>query len=384
MTSQTSTLAHRYALGLSLLYLALRGLPDLFAWADLPLPGSLERHLAENPGSWLLYLFPPLPLEQFYYVPIGFQRSLNSLSTLLIETAVVFLFSAWMLKNRAWTRDGRVSAKAWFVMGAVTLLWAVVVRHLLFWFLITRQIAQFNADLPFDALPGFLWQSYWEVVPLFYLSAPLWAALPVWLHFRALGRAPDIRPDSAPAEAAPLKRACVLAGFLLGFMLLHYGLLQLLYLGFWPWAAELRDVFIPQEELEAAALPLTLSQIVMPLLAGLLAAFLYSRNAQAYRDSGWHLRARPLLAGMAALAMTNLLCLALFWLVAFADYGLLAHLVQGIGYDPEVALVLLVLFNLFSLLLLCCVTLFLRGPRVSSQGEGSGPEGAGGLLYGRL
>lgn len=336
-------------------------MPELFSWSGLPIPGPLERHLVANPDSWVLHLFPPLPLDLFFHVPVDFQRPLNSLSLLLIETVVVFIFAAWMLKTRPRAADQQGAAKAWLLMVLATLVWSFLARNLLLGLLVRRQIARFDSDIAFDDIALYLLQSYWEALPLFYLSIPLWACVPVWLHFRMLR--PGTLADARPApEAAPLTRACTLASFLLGFLLLHYGLVQGVYLGLWPWIAETRDIFIAQEELELASLPLVLSQIVMPLIAGVLAAVLYSRKAPSQGAGGFQLVALPLLSGVGALALANLLCFSLVWLVAYADYRLIEGLLLGFAYDPEGGGFLLLMgFNLVSLLLLCGVTLFLRG-----------------------
>lgn len=363
MTSHQSTLTRRHALQLSLLYLLIRGIPELASWVWVMTPDAIRFALAEGPAAWILRLLPPQPLGLFHAVPILFQYVFNSVSVLAIEVLLVFLFSAWLLTKRPWDSERKPVAKAWLIMALATLAWSVVLRHLVLGLLIDHQLEPLNAGLPLDELTGHLLRSYGLAAPLFYLTTVVWAGLPVWLHDRALTRLSGGAVHTV-AMAPPLKQACVAASFALGFLLLHDALVQGPGFGLWSWVVHTKDIFIPTEELQRLSMPLVFSQLLAPTIAGALAAHLYSRNAHLRADTVFQLIVGPLLAGVAVLALTDLICLALLWLLFYIDYGLAAGVLLGVAYRPVVAYVPLVIFNLFSLVLLCCIAVFLRGPLV--------------------
>ena len=360
MTTDTANATSGHALKLALLYLTIRGLPELAAWAWVMLPESIRFGLMEGQWAGAVLLLPPQPMGLFHAVPMSFQYLLSSWSVLVIEVLLVFLASAWYLRRRPVDGKARPAARAWLVMALATLAWSVVLRYLVLGFLVDRQLAQLDSGLAFDELYGYIFRSYWLTVPVFYASTVLWALLPVWLHFRTLGRPLGVTADGPHMVA--LKRASVAGGFFLGFTLLHYLLLQLV-LGLWAWAVTARDIYIPTEELQRLGLPLVFSQILAPTVACAVAAWLYSRHAQWRSGSAFQLVIGPVLAGGAVLALVNLICLTLLWLLYYVDYGLVSGILLGVAYRPEAGAALLVAFNAFSLILLCVLTIALRGPR---------------------
>lgn len=362
MTINSSTHTRRHALKLSLLYLLIRGTPELFAGLWGFLPQDTRVAFFESSAAWLHYLFPPVPPTLLTHVPYGFQSSLNGLSGVFIETALVFIFAAWGLKHRSGAVHHTPGRKAWWVMILATLVWSVVVRQVVLGFMVRLQMKQLDSSMSYEAVSTYLTSSYWVSMPVFYLSTLVWAWVPVWLHYRAWGT-PDGSSSEVISMAPALKRACVLASFVLGFMVLHYGLLQAFVMGLWPWLAEANDIHIPFEELEKSGLPLTLSQVITPMLAGLIAAFVFSRNGGHYADNRLKLITLPILAGIVTLALANAIVLVLFWIVSYVSYDLVFGLLLSVAYQPEMGYVLLAVFNILSVLLLCAVAAFLRGAR---------------------
>lgn len=377
MTARTSVLTRRRVFLLALIYLLIRGAPELLASGWGLLPEAIRFDVHDGKAAWLHYVFPPLPLTLSAPVPYSFQSGLNAWAVLFIETALVFIMAAWGVKRRPWVARHKSGHSAWVVMAVATLVWSVVLRQMLLGVMVRRQIAQLDSGMSFDALSAFLMQSYWTAAPVFYASAPVWAGVPVWLHFRAMRGQGDAASGLTGLGMAPaLKRACVLTSFTLGFMLVHFGLLQGLFMGLWPWFAEVNDVYIPSEELRQLGLSLTLGQVLAPTAASVLAGYVFSRNADSYLDNWRQLIGLPLLAGVAALVLTNLVLLVVVWLAFYASYDLASGLLLAVAYQPQMGYVYLAVFNILSVLLLCAVAAFLRGARSQalppSQGE-SGP-----------
>lgn len=363
--AHVSAMVRRHALQLALIYALIRGFPDLLSWVWVFASEPFRLFLFEHFEAWLPRVLPPLPIELVGHVPSGFQDSLNTWSLFFIEGALVFLASAWLLSKRPSLLENGVPRRAWVVMVLATLAWSTVFRHLVFKTFIAWQFVYFNFDGPFDSLWEQVWKMYWQASVLFYVSTVVWAGLPVWLHVRALrkGVGAEFVTTSVPAMRQPLVGSCVFVSFLLGFTLMHTFLLQSLVMGLWPWLAATRDIYMPLESLNEAAIPMTLGQVLMPVIAGILAAALYSRAAPAMADSRFRVMAGPVLAGAAVLLLANLACLVLVWILAYANFGVMSGILMGLAYEPDLIWVALVVFNLFSVLLLLGVTLFVRGPR---------------------
>src|SRR5690554_4302498 len=96
MSVNDSTLTKRYALKIALIYLLIRGIPELLLFVVNFLPAQALASLAEHHDVWLRFIYPVIPVH-VPGVPFGFQLALALLPVLIIEVLLVFLFSAWFL-----------------------------------------------------------------------------------------------------------------------------------------------------------------------------------------------------------------------------------------------------------------------------------------------
>lgn len=358
MPVDDSTLSKRYALKIALVYLLIRCIPDLLLYVVKALPAEAIESLTKSHGAWLRHVYPVLPL-QLPKVPFEFQQALSLLPVLTIEVLLVFLFSAWFLRRKPWAADS-TDKRRWIVLILATLIWSFAIRHQLSAYIQDLSIDELRASQNnanwIDTLPGLLMRAYWKLTALLYVTAPLWALLPVWLHFR-FAKAPAADTAAANATMAiPLQRATVFASFFLGCLALHIALVQATYMGLWPWAAILLRIDIPRATLNEIGLPLSLSQIVFASMTCALAAYVYARRFTASTASVFRLLAKPLLCGIAAYLMTGLLFLALAWLVTWMSPGIAESLLRQVSRSPDSGIEWVLTLNIGAVAVLCLIS----------------------------
>ena len=312
MPTAESLLTKRYAITLALLYFLVRCVPDLFLIAANTLPDAFFFYLIENHSIWLRHAYPILPVQVFN-VPWAFQQVLALLPVLIFEVLLVFLFSAWFLRRKPWVVQRSSVGSRWLLFIIISMIWVYAVRHQFLLYLqgivVEPVLAAQKGANWMDELPVALIRSHWLLSAALYLSTPLWAAIPVWIHFQWVQKPTQVAQHST--TALPLQQASVFASFLLGCLGLHTAFVQLTYLGLWPWAVEQSGAHIPLEALNDTGLLLALSQIVSAALACTLAAYVYCRRYSAAKPPIQTLLIPSFFAGMATYLLTSLLFLAL-------------------------------------------------------------------------
>src|SRR5690554_1494184 len=270
----------------------------------------------------------------------------------------------------------------WIVLILATVIWSLAVRHQFLAYVQSVATDAFMEQLNdaswLDDLQLLLMEAHWTVTVALYATAPLWAWLPVWLHFRfatasaaATGsvNADEVSGTSGAVSATEadhlLQRATVFASFFLGCVALHFALVQTAYLGLWPWAVELVRVDLPPDTRHESGLPLTFSQIVFSTLMCALAAYVYVRRFASDTvvvSRQWFFK--PLLAGAATYLLTSFLVLVLIWLVMWSSPGVVDSLLRQLSYEPALGIVFMILLNIGALALLCFMSdRFSESPR---------------------
>ena len=299
----------RYASKVALIYFLIRGLPILFMYA---LPRDMFVEMA-NSGHWLLYFYPPIPI-QLNDVPALFQNSLLVLPALLLETLMVFLFSGWQLRHNSSLKGGTNNIRQWLPLLLITLVWACLARN----GLLKKINAAYIAELvkiqndPYGDFPKLARTARSMLTLASYLSMPLWALVPSWLHFWLTKRHASA---STQAITAPTTwRASVFATFLFGFVLLHTIFAQLAYIQLWPRIVAKNNIHLSWAMLHSMDFPMILALLVLPLLAGLLASWLYTKRQHSGLSTNFQIFIRPALLGMATYFLASLILLACFWI----------------------------------------------------------------------
>lgn len=369
MPVDDSTLTKRYAFKIALIYLLIRGIPDLVLYAVTSLPVETFTTLTQNHGAWLRHIYPVIPVP-LINVPLGFQQALALLPVLVIEALLVFVFSAWFLRRKPWAAHS-TNRSRWVIFILATVIGSCAIRHQLLAFvqtlstqeLLTRQ----NDTNWIDDLPFLLMKAHWSLTVVLYAMTPLWAGLPTWLHFRFAKMPADAAADTdgiasanVTGMAIPLQRATVFVSFLLGCLILHIALVQITYMGLWPWLAELSRIHMPQDGLDEMGLALSLSQIVFAMLMCALAAYVYVRRLTIDTTSTVRLVVKPLLAGVVAYLLTCFLLLALTWFVIWLNPKLISSFSRQFSYVPQSGIVYIIALNIGALVLLCLMSARLR------------------------
>ncbi|CAM4138825.1 hypothetical protein [Bordetella muralis] len=374
MSGDNSPRFKRYALTITLIYLLIRGLPELLFFVFYLLPEATVQSLVQTHSVWLRHLYPVVPL-QILNLPLGFQYALTLVPVLMIECLLVFLFSAWLIHRRPWTTQRQGNDVRWIVLVLATLIWSYVVRlqilgHFQHLWVDELQTLQAKGGDWFELMPPLLLQANRSITTLIYATMPLWAWVPVWLHFLFAKKPVDtthttLAEDNHLADrAAPLQRSIAFVSFLLGCLGLHVVLALLTYIGLWPWAAQLSDIQLPLDVLNGLSLPLSLSQIVFASLICLLAATIYVRRLTIARPSTFGLVIKPLLSGVAAYLLTSFLILALVWGWMWLNPGFIESLPRELTRNPENGLALAIVLNLAAMVLLCLASgRFRQSPR---------------------
>ena len=150
--------------------------------------------------------------------------------------------------------------------------------------------------------------------------------------------------------------ASVFVAFLFGFVLLHTAFAQLAYTQLWPWVVAKNNVHLPWEMLHSMDFPMILGQLVLPLLAGLLASWLYAKRQHSALNTNFQIFIRPALLGMAAYLLTSLILLALIWIAAYADPNLL----RSIERDLPTGLPAAIGLNIGAVIILCFASIGMR------------------------
>lgn len=375
MSLDRASASHRHALKLALVYLLLCGLPGvLLIGLGMLKPESFEM-LALTYGQWLRHVYPVTPM-QVMNVPYGFVQTLALLPPLLIETLLVFLFSAWFLR-RGPSATHTPLRGGWIIFILATLVWSLAIRHEVLLYLQDQTLASLRAmqDDPesnwMDKLPKFLREQYWHLSFVIYATTPLWAWLPAWLHVKLARPATNadgstlVQDDPTVTNMAP--RGTAFAAFLLGCLGMHIALVQAVYMGLWPWAADLAKVTLPIETLDSMSLPLSVSQIMLASLVCAITAAIYARRIDASRTGAFHLMFKPLLAGAGAYLLTSLILVAAAWLIAWADPGSVNALIKEFSRKLESLAPFAIALSVVAFLLLALASAGMRrAPRTSA------------------
>lgn len=413
MPANDSALTRSYAFKITLIYLLIRGIPDLVMCVFNFLPAETARLLATNYGAWLDYVYPVLPVHVLS-VPLGFQQALAVLPVLIIEVLLVFLFSTLFLRHKPWLANSS-DKRRWIVLILAIAVWAFAIRHQLLMYiqsLIQDELVMRMADMTWlDGLSFLVLKAHWIFMVVVYVTTPLWAGLPIWLHFRfaKMSAAATTRFESDQLNSVPVRsdvsgetslsgvsdatgvsgvsgvssisgvsgatglmlsldRATAFAGFLLGCVTLHFVLIQVVYMGLWPWAVDASQVPIPTDVHKESGLALSLSQIVFATLMCAVAATVYVRRL-ATRTTALvrHRILKSVLSGIATYLLTSLVFLALVWFVIWLSPDLVNQLVQEFSYDPGTGVAFIIALNIGALVLLCVMSdRFGASPRIWS------------------
>lgn len=366
MPGATSSQSKRLALKIALVYLLIRSLPEILFLVFRQLPEETALSLGQTYGTWLHYVFPVLP-PQVLNVPFGFQQTLALLPVLIIEGLLVFLFSAWFIHRRPGAAAVLHNKRRWIMLILATLIWSCLVRLLILGYCQAIWIDQLRAIRDssdwFTLMPPLLLKANRTLTTIIYATTPLWAWVPVWLHFQFTKRSIDTTSRTQSEDTRllggldiPLQRAVVFAAFLLGCLGLHFALVLLTYIGLWPWVAEQADVQLPLELLNELSLPLSLSQIIFASVIGVLAATIYMRRLMISRASGFALVVRPLLSGMLVTLLTGFLLLTLMWCFMWLNPGGIESSLTQLSRDPQSSLALVIALNILAMLVLCVVS----------------------------
>lgn len=377
MPVDDSTLTKRHALKITTIYLLIRCIPELVLLVVNFLPADIFASLAGYHEAWLYHLYPVIPVY-LMGVPFGFQQVLALLPVLIIEALLVFLFSAWFLRRNP-AAAGRTGAGPWVMLALATLVWSCAIRLQVLGYVhdaIRDELLQRQHDANWlDVLSLLLTKAHWSLSALIHVTMPLWAGVPVWLHFRfgrtLAGAAVMTTSGSTaasasttkntvttgavrgPGMAVPLQRATVFASFLLGCLLLHIALVQAIYMGLWPWAVERSGAYVPLDMLDEISLQLSLSQIVVSAMVCALAAYIYLRRFTVTTTSMVRLVVKPLLSGAFAYLLMCFVFLALVWLVLWLNPGFMNSFLKQLSYAPESGFVFIIALNVCALILLC-------------------------------
>lgn len=366
MPADDSTLTTRYPFKISLCYLLIRSIPLLVLYVVNALPRETFDILIENYHTWLFRIYPVMPVG-LPDVPHGFQDALVVLPVLIIEVLLVFLFSTWFIWRKPWAARS-LNKNRWLVLILAIVVWSLALRHELLAYLHTMLMddlmaRQDDANWLTD-LPLLLLKAYWSLMVVLYVTAPLWAWLPVWLHFRVARQPADITASTTGVDktsgqsstTVSLQNATVFASFLLGCVALHFVIVQAVYMGLWPWAAQRTNMFVPQESVNELSLALSLSQIVLVTLVCAVAAYVYTRRSAGNRAIARHFVAKPMLAGIGAYLLTCFLVLAFTWFVLWLSPGFASSLLRQLSDAPESGIIYAIAVNVISLVLLCLVS----------------------------
>lgn len=356
MMTHVSSLARRRAVQLATVYLLIRILPDLCLWTWQWMPESINLFM-----GWLLLDKPLLPLPIFAYIPPQFQLLLNTVPVLVIETLLVFIIAAYVLARRPGLATCRPAWRPWLVMVLATLAWSVVARVLFLQSLqapLLEELIRLQPTTPFSALPMLLMQAYWSTLPTLYISSLAWAALPVGLYFLATGRQARAASPLDHTDI-PLQRAGAWASFALGFVVVHIALVQAVYLAGLPWFANENRISFSRDDFEAFNRMLVIGQLLMPLLIGGLSAYLYSKARQAGGNGFTRFALLPLLSGIAAPLLANLICLIVIWIATYLSYSLFESLLRIVSESFAEGGMAVFALNVLSLALLCAIAWYL-------------------------
>ena len=351
----TSRSFTRHAVKIAFIYLMIRSLPILLMYVMAALPDDMLAELTQN-QRWLFFFHPPIPI-QLPDVPALFQDNLFALPSLVMETLLVFLFSNELLSRKPWLVDAVNGLRQWLPLLLLILLWSWLARAELFKQVYGVYIADLvklqNAPSYFDQFPKIIKAAHGTLVLVSYLSMPLWALLPPCLHFWLAARRSTTEKSTQPASD---NRSSVFAAFLFGFVLLHTVFALSIYTQFWPWAVEATNTHIPEEMLHSIDWSLIFSQLMLVLMAGLMAAWMYTRRQQPALHSGLQTIVGPILTGMAAYLLTSLILITLFWLAAYISPDLIQNMERG----QHISLVVVAGFNIAAVVVLCLVSIGMR------------------------
>ena len=99
MHADVSTRIKHHALKVALVYFIIRCIPALTLSTINVLPPDTATWLFENHRSWVMLIYPVLPIA-LLSVPTDFQTVLAIFPILLIEVLLVFLFCVGFLRRR--------------------------------------------------------------------------------------------------------------------------------------------------------------------------------------------------------------------------------------------------------------------------------------------
>lgn len=366
-TTDPSTRIMRHARNVALIYLLIRGVPDLLLYVLIALPAETVQAFADGAGQWVRFIISVTPLG-IPSVPPGFKSVMVLLPTLLAETLLVFLFCAAFLRRRPWAAREDAGRVGWIALIVAILAWSVLIRGYLLRLLVVAQFERIYPPQPSPdgwqrPLPLDFMQANWAFMAVAYLSAAAWAWLPVWLHFRFARRPADAMPAADVGRLfLPMRRGSAFSAFMIAALATHVIFLTVFYLGLWPWAVASLRIPLRREDVAGMELPMILNQVVLAMMGCALAAWLHARRLGLDGASGiWRSVIRPGLAGVAAYLLTNLIILAAIWLLAWADHGIIRSLARDVEHEPSYGMVLMAVFNILTLLLLCAVAARLAG-----------------------
>ena len=355
-TQTPSPSVTRHALKVALIYLLARGFSVLLMYLMTALPAETFTQMLEE-EHWLLFFYPVIPV-QIPNLPFLFQDNLLILPALFMETLLVFLFSSWQLRRKPWLAGATRGLRQWLPLVLAALLWAWLARSQLLKHVNASYIAELiklqSSSLADTGTFSQIAQAARGTLSvLIYASMPLWALLPPWLHFRLAGKRCAHPTETHAAQAQPPGRITVFSAFLLGFIFLHTCLVLIVCTGLWPWAVEQTGVYLPWDTLHRIDLPLTLSQIVFALLAGILVSWIYACRPLTAQATNARIFIKPALMGMAAYLLTCLIMLALFWIRAYAEPGWFKAFTRHLERDPQDSIPLAIGLNIASFVILC-------------------------------
>lgn len=322
----------RYAIHAALIYFLIRGLPDLLLYVTLALPGDMVEPLMTRHGAWLHYVYPVVPLY-LISVPFAFQAALGTLSVLLVETLLVYLFCASYLRHRPAPPTG----KRWLLFILATLLWSLAARSALLSLWQAPDVdairaIQIGNGQDLDALPGMLLVAYWKFVPVQYVTTLLWAWLPAWLL--CLGRSKSsTRIDAAQPRGARF------AGFWLGCILLQTATLVSVTMGLWPWAAERNRIHLPGGFLDGSGIISAVGQLFLGYATFAVAAWFYARRPSKDPAAERWPGLKAVVAGIVVYLLIQLVTVALFWLLAWSAPDVIGMVAQSLERRPATLLV---------------------------------------------
>lgn len=361
MTHHSSLTLHRHAGQLLVVYLLIRGLPDLLGTVYMALPISLMLSLMEGYGALIAWLLPYLP-SPVTGVPFGFQRILAIVPVLALEGSLVFLLCLRYLKHRPLTPDNRPGMRHWLIMAGIILLWAWLVRQqVMSWFMSALHV-WFVGDMPLQAMSeeqllsdAVVFSQIWHTalgMVFVYASSWLWVIVPVRLHQRLLSKTVPFQAEVLAqwftATTRRLQRGVV---FSLGKLSVYYLLLLLLVLVVYPAQKSLPLMQMREQDMDFI---LGLYLVIVPLMAGALAAYLHTSFAS--RLPAERMLASDFRQGMFVQGLT-VLCLS-----ALLAWPLLSGILRLYGFflmllsSPVLMGQLLFVLSAVALLISCSLT----------------------------